>query len=109
MKNIKLLKKVISKDCKIASYYYKRGQTCAVGALAIAAGVPVDVLKEGSQKVINGNYDSTIEMRNAIHKKFGLSCGQLEVIQSQNDHFENSKDRRSAILERIEMWEGYEK
>jgi hypothetical protein len=109
MKNIRLLEKAIKEDCEIKSNYIdKDGCTCAIGKLALVAGVPRHTLRKAGNAAIDvssddedtplGKINAVIKIREAIHKKFGLSYDLQGSIQRQNDLYDTPEDRRVAIL-----------
>jgi len=96
---------ILSKDCQHRFYYRALDNpnlTCAIGALARAAGVSDDVLIAASViDIMASPYGkdeprrAVVTMREAIQAKFGLTKGQLNHIQQLNDGI--SEDWRRAI------------
>ena len=71
---------ILQNDCQITGVFINnQGETCAVGALAKAAGITDDYLHYHA-----GVLDSQ-KLCRAIKEKFGLSRQQLLEIQSTND------------------------
>lgn len=94
MKNKAKAIAIIKKDCKIRGHYLLKGQTCAVGALALESGIKKEVLSNaGTGKII---YMGSISSPVCIH--FGLRIGELAQIQVLNDHYDTVEERRSAIV-----------
>jgi len=92
---------IIKGDCKISSMYIDSNNcTCAIGALALAAGVSkTDLIIAGAKSITNEYCDSTITILEATQKKFGLSPNNLREIQIRNDCNNSSFARQERILE----------
>ena len=98
MKNKALFIKTIKSDCAIRSRYINAdGETCAIGALALAAGCTEAQLRKAGDKRIG--HLCAIPL--AIRKKFDLDLEDMSRIQTENDWNDTSAARRSAILEYI--------
>jgi hypothetical protein len=102
--------RVIKRDCMAFQQYRdSRGNTCAIGALAEAAGVSVP---KGTRW--DGNSDGIASpsasrwvnrARKAIAKRFGLDADkQMRSIQQLNDKFENPAQRRREIIKLLRMY-----
>lgn len=102
---------ILAEDCTTAGFYYnakalnpftqKLGCTCAIGALAAAAGVSQEVLSDASimgiawftDKETNAKTNAQADAQliavrtisSAITKKFGLTLGEQEILQDAND------------------------
>ncbi len=94
---------VLLADCATQKFYLRRTKTdegtqchtCAVGALAQAAGVPDEVLLNAGTTCIHCRPDdedvapsrrkATETIRNAIYEKFGINASDLSRIQRLND------------------------
>jgi hypothetical protein len=87
------VKAVLAGDCAIsAKYIDERGRTCAIGALAMEAGVPKQVLRQARSADIDfgracdeEEYQAIKEIRKAIRARFGLTTRQMQQIQNAND------------------------
>lgn len=85
---------LISQDCEISFNYLKEGKTCAVGCLALKAGIPHEPLAE-SRLLIQHEPDFIA----AIESRFGLNYSQLVRIQDLNDSHSTPESRRKAIID----------
>lgn len=114
-----LVKRLIQEDCTTRHLYVEElpdgtCRTCAIGHLALNAGIDKDFFKqpvydkpmwEGDSNVLN---EKSIFMEKlkpvveAIFNKFGLSEEILSKIQSLNDDGNTPEERRVAILNYIE-------
>lgn len=109
MKNVKKLKDIIRKDCSIRYVYYRDGETCAIGAIALAAGVSKSVLEAAAGwSICSDSSDEAATIRNAIREEFGLTDYEMARIQGRNDVHGNQESRRRDILLQIEEWEKVE-
>lgn len=92
--------KVIEDDCQIEGQYIDHSdQTCAVGALAIAARIPKFQLRQSNYLSIGSETNSNIrEIAAKIEKKFGLNQTQLHKIQHLNDDSARPATRRRRII-----------
>lgn len=86
---------LIKKDCQIRGEYTDfNGNTCAIGCLALAAGIRESTFTKRNNSPIylfKGVY-------RRIKSKFGLNLVQQEEIQSLNDSSINPKIRRRTIV-----------
>lgn len=113
MKKIAEARAVLAADCEITEQYWRDGKTCAVGALALAAGVPKGVLITAFTRNIDvknlGAWETETPekvaeigavkvLRERILKRFGLTTDDLARIQTANDGQEKHKDRVAAVL-----------
>lgn len=108
MKNKQLAIRVLKKDCEITGSFYVKGETCAVGRLALEAGVsPRRLAKIPEVGVDAYNYhDETTmglikEILGKIKRKFGLTKRQLLRIQHQNDGVVGLESRRNAVVKLV--------
>jgi len=90
--------RVVERDCEIRERYIDRdGRTCAVGALAVAAGVELNYRANYNCTGIGSPRPKLVEMRRAIGAKFGLDEADLQRIQHTNDAIEAQSERRKKI------------
>lgn len=108
MKNKARALEALAKDCQVKGYYYKNGETCAIGCLALLAGITVERLTIASGTPII--YDANSDIYAAIRRTFGLELEAQERIQRLNDYGdndnENGDDReacRRAVLRWVEL------
>lgn len=86
---------VLGRGCKIAEKYIDDcGNTCAIGALAKAAGIDRETLKSDNQTFIS----SLSVLQEAIMAKFGFNEEHLNRIQSINDANADETERTDAVL-----------
>ena len=100
MKNRDVLIKAIENDCQTRFFYRDaEGQTCAIAALADAAGlghlVP-DFESEGRNLAIN--HPRNALLLNALCEFYDLWDYELTDIQTANDCCFTPEERRAAIL-----------
>lgn len=98
MKNKRLLLRLIANDCGISTKYIndKGDKTCAVGAMALAAGVTKAKLRKLGKSQIGSVRCASIAV--AIMEKFDLTPYQLTCIQQLNDFSGHIEFRRSEII-----------
>lgn len=97
------VRKILASDCKLAGEYYSRGQTCAIGALALAAGVKKKLLKEQNDAGIDCKIMKPVASR--IRKKFGMSIDEMAEIQEANDNImDDVKERRREVLAVLDLF-----
>lgn len=86
---------LIKKDCQINGRYVDQdGNTCAIGCLALDAGVrEATLLKKNTEPIY---WFKWAYLR--IKSKFGLDLEAQEQIQSLNDTSRNPKSRRRKIV-----------
>lgn len=90
-KAIRLLKK----DCQISGRFIDyKGRTCALGCLALAAGVPKSRLRKLGFGGIYG--DCFISAK--IESSFGLTLDQQSTIQYRNDSYDEVPTRRQHVI-----------
>lgn len=97
---------IIEQDCQIGGCYVMPGSpegrqiTCAIGALALAAGVPTE--RFGANLTWCNNlrisHPELSDVVSTIRNRFGLSLIDLIEIQSRNDSADNVPARREKIL-----------
>lgn len=94
-KQKKQITNVIRRGCKIRyKYLNEDGNTCALGALGLAAGMKETVLRNHN-KTPSAAFPS---LRGIIKAKFGLESHQINQIQEINDTNSSMSARRAAIL-----------
>lgn len=97
--------KVIKSDCKIKQKYIDNDcNTCAIGALALAAGCSQEQLKVAGSSFIGFYGDIILTLSTSITDKFGLSVDQQQAIQATNDDYTSPEERQAAILELLETF-----
>lgn len=96
--------KIVSKDCAIQGKYIDgEGQTCAIGALALEAGVSKKTLRKAGDDGINADLASKhiLKIQNALRWAFGLEPDELNDIQTANDNWgsgaTSQKERRRNV------------
>jgi hypothetical protein len=101
MKNKRMAIKAIKEDCQIrCRYINKKGDTCAIGKLALLAGVRRSVLRKlGSDRI---SEEVCNAVSSAITRKFGLDASNQDRIQILNDHNNTIKSRRNSIVNYLE-------
>lgn len=86
---------LIKKDCQIRGEYTDfNGNTCAIGCLALAAGVKKSTLLRSGTNPIE--WLPGIARR--IKSRFGLSMDEQADIQQENDSCHVLKNRRRGVL-----------
>ena len=90
--------KLLEKDCQIDSSYISESgkKTCAIGCLALKAGVERARLLKDNGTLIT--HHRMRDVADAIFKRFGLSRRYLSVVQYQNDYFDSVSKRRAAVV-----------
>lgn len=111
MKNKQLAIRVLQKDCEITGSFYVKGETCAVGRLALEAGVSPRKLASVDEVGVSyrafGPQDDDYtwkvvkEILAKIKAKFGLSKNQLQVIQSRNDRCDDRETRVKRVVQYV--------
>jgi hypothetical protein len=107
---------ILSKDCK-GRYLYLNcdGETCAIGALGLAAGVSRETLEVANVESIDPaapSYQKTTpevtqcvnEIAEKINKKFALERHQLGLIQSINDGHKDHVERVRMVLKVVDSF-----
>ncbi len=94
MKNKALALRALAKDCGLRGAYVHRKATCAIGCLALLAGVDRAYLKKRNWEPVK-MLGVVVE---SIHKKFGLSLDDQKRIQETNDAHKTPELRREAVL-----------
>lgn len=91
----------LAADCEVRGVYLDaNGDTCAIGGLALAAGVTIDALNRAEGMAV---MDGDMELiRHAIFVRFGLTSVALMRIQWANDWYEDLDARRVAVLGALE-------
>ena len=110
MKNKKLAIAAIQNGCQLQGRYLNAatGEACAIGSLALAAGVAKVHLEFADEcGPCIGNPSSKVVVA-GIAKKFGLEVGHLALIQSKNDRIRDLAKRRKAIVAMLETLPGEE-
>lgn len=110
--------KLIQEDCTARHVYVEElpdgtCNTCAIGKLALAAGINKSFFKQNAYEDTPIFIHDTLNEKNicmeklepvvdAIFNMFGLSEESLSKIQDLNDNGNTPEERREAILEYIE-------
>lgn len=104
MKNKALAIAAIQNGCQLQGRYLNAdtGEACAIGSLALAAGVGKAAIAFGDKYDASIGHPLTGSMERGIAKKFGLEVGHLYLIQRKNDRIRNMAKRRKAIVAMIE-------
>jgi hypothetical protein len=99
MKNKTLAIRLLSNNCGVSNFYIDpEGEgECAIGALALSAGIPRSYLEEHNNSLIK----MLPKVANAIRKKFGLNIGEQVTIQMANDAYDDIDERRQAVIDAI--------
>ena len=88
--------RLLKADCQITgSLLDDAGQTCAVGCLALAAGVSPRTLKRQGGAIDSCTQAGIVK---AIRKKFGLELETLCNIQHHNDCNSDRKHRVKMVV-----------
>ncbi len=91
--------KLLKADCQITGALIDdAGQTCAVGCLALAAGVSPRTLKRKMGAIDSDKQSGLVK---AIQKKFGLDLDILCTIQHRNDCNSNRKMRVKEVVRAV--------
>lgn len=86
---------LIKKDCQIKGHYVDGdGNTCALGCLALAAGVKKQTLENHNSSPIE--WVETAYRK--IKTKFGISLNQQSKIMGLNDSSSKPETRRKHIV-----------
>lgn len=99
MKNKKLALKALAQDCTIKGRYVYGRHTCAIGCLALLAGIPRNFFQSNkcNREAIYEGELKPVAM--AIKRKFGLLMDQQIAIQEANDeHNFDTEARRAAVM-----------
>lgn len=104
MKNKSIAIAAIQNGCQLQGRYLNAatGEACAIGSLALAAGVAKSAIAVGDKYNASIGHPMTGSMERGITKKFGLEAGHLYLIQRKNDRIKNLAKRRKAIISMIE-------
>lgn len=90
-----LLLDVINEDCLIRGKYRDEdGKTCAIGHMAVVAGIPLPKSNAQSIRRLQDLADQLCEF-------YGLTFSQLWNIQLINDEYGTVERRRAAITDYI--------
>lgn len=98
-KQKKQVLKILANDCQIANHYITSQGTCAIGALALKAGVPKRFLRRFNNKGIG----SLAAVLDKIWSKFGLTSYELRKIQDENDFHDFVQERRKAVVKLVKQ------
>jgi hypothetical protein len=97
--------KYINEDCDIRHKYLNDdGQTCALGYLALKAGVDKLTLLAAGPVAISWAEDNGSpidEIYKHIKSRFGLLINQQNIIQQLNDKGLDPSERRKTIVEYV--------
>lgn len=92
-------RKILAKDCGLARRYINaRGSTCAIGALALAAGVTPGALMDAGGSSIA----SLPKVSRAIERRFGLTAAMQRDLQFTNDWHPTRNRRRRGVLAELD-------
>lgn len=96
------IKGILAEDCKLQGRYINdEGETCAVGALGIAAGFHSVAMKTRNTT----NILVFRALSDVIWDKLGLSLTHLHLIQRVNDAEEDPERRRAKVLQVVDILE----
>lgn len=103
MKNKQLAISAIRKGCQLRERYYdpETKRTCAIGCLALLAGVSKKDLRLSAGIPIHCSGAPSV-LREAISCKFGLSAVDQIKIQVKNDNEQDLEIRRALIIKFLE-------
>lgn len=100
---------LIAKDCEIKHEYYCHGKTCAIGALAVATGFPIEDLEMlGSTAIAASETGMCVSseqalildrLRQHLLSSFGLGRQELTNIQLKNDDLDERWARQREICD----------
>jgi len=93
---------ILEKDCQITKFYCTDEGTCAIGALALAAGISESDLNEAGPMAIH--HKDCAPIAKAIFKKFGLDLFGQSSIQNSNDCYKVRADRVNKVLAQLEHY-----
>lgn len=105
MKNKELAINALGKDCEVVGQYVEDGKTCALGCLALLAGIDRDYLEQEEYNGEEITHNAMAPVAKAIEEMFGLNVFQQAAIQRTNDRTHGLKARRKAVLGVIESFE----
>jgi hypothetical protein len=88
---------LLEKDCELTCNYFDGEKTCAIGCLALAAGVSKNILLN-YEMPISANEAKARVIAIAVKKEFGLSRDVQRAIQSENDEVKDIGQRRHNVL-----------
>lgn len=97
---------ILENDCEIAQVYIDAdGKTCAIGALALVAGVDADYLRFSTATWPPSiQAESVSPLRATLERRFGLTESDMVGIQRANDFASNATpatERRSRVLAKV--------
>lgn len=98
------LVRIVKNDCLHASEYFSiTGETCVIGAMALAVKFKRELLEKHNRQSIGPVFrDSNTPVLNRLveilSEAFGLTDEQLGCIQELNDEGDTPGQRRRAIL-----------
>lgn len=94
------LREIISNDCQIQGQYINfDGQTCALGAMCLAKGIP---LPDWSNTLEQQKSIELTRMSAPLQAAFGLGVHDLFHIQRRNDAWSRPGPRRVDIIKYLD-------
>ena len=110
---------IIKKDAEITEYYYRHGETCVIGGLALACGVPIETLINACSAFIHTKDDTTANpngaaaaveaIRAGLAKRYGLTEDEMRELQQVNDWHDDREERQQRLIDKVEeFWKRYE-
>ena len=107
MKNVDLIYKVIDESCTVRGKYYgEDGGTCVIAGLAEAAKIKLisydgEVVSSESDYNNEGIVGLDDDCVDALTLFFGLTYGDLRVLQTINDEFSDLEERRRGLADEV--------
>lgn len=97
--------RLLKKDCALKGKYIdSSGLTCAIGCLALAAGVRRKTLEAVNYYSITESFEEYPGLKlivDAIERKFGLNQAQQGSIQYANDCVQYHNERVEHVVKRV--------
>ena len=93
---------LLAKDCEVAEEYFAAGgKTCAIGCLLKAVGI-TSLTSDQNETAV---YFLDVEVLAKLCQEFGLTLGELRMIQEANDsEILDVERRRAAVLGRLDRF-----
>jgi chemotaxis signal transduction protein len=92
----------LQKDCEITGHYYDNGKTCAVGCLALIAGMPAEQVKQSINVITTVSDYFSLPVDSVSH----IIALNDSVKMEEPDHIKKRQNKVIAYLETI--WEDHE-